>query len=355
MAVNYVKFQRGTLAAYESLKAANRLDENTLYFIYPEGNEIVGSLYMGERIISGGDIVLESSYLDDLKDVVATGAGTNSFLVKDGENWVAKSLDEVISLIANNDSFVKFDDQQFEKNNNKELSLKGFANAAGGTLLTKDKNGQLVWAQPNIEEVENLKTTISNLQSVVSEKVDKVYFTIEKEDGTTAQVEGSLLSPVDKEKLNALVLDENGSIGISGTVNASKVEGLGEWVTINGPTYISNLTENNLSSVLIDKINFITSADNDVFEVKDGKLGLLSIVKTAITDVISGKFNNFISSVNEEVFKVENKKLELINVPAEALYSTVGNIDDIIEHIDGKTLVDEINMLKEQMIWTEMV
>ena len=98
------------MAAYKSLKAANRLDENTLYFIYPEGNEIVGSLYMGERIISGGDIVLESSYLDDLKDVVATGAGTNSFLVKDGENWVAKSLDEVISLIANNDSFIKFDD-----------------------------------------------------------------------------------------------------------------------------------------------------------------------------------------------------------------------------------------------------
>lgn len=96
---NYVKFQRGTLAAYNALKNAGSLNKDTLYFIYPEENKAVGSLYMGERIISGGDIVLESAYLDDLKDVVTEGAGTNSFLVKEGENWVAKSLEDVISLI----------------------------------------------------------------------------------------------------------------------------------------------------------------------------------------------------------------------------------------------------------------
>lgn len=102
MAINYIKFQRGTLDAYNTLKEASRLDENTLYFIYPEGNDSVGSLYMGERIISGGDIVLETAYLDDLKDVVATGAETNSFLVRDGENWVAKTLEDVIDLIIGN-------------------------------------------------------------------------------------------------------------------------------------------------------------------------------------------------------------------------------------------------------------
>ena len=39
MAINYVKFQRGSLAAYEALKQADRVDENTLYFIYSDENE----------------------------------------------------------------------------------------------------------------------------------------------------------------------------------------------------------------------------------------------------------------------------------------------------------------------------
>lgn len=96
---NYVKFQRGSQAAYDALKTAGKLDENTLYFIYAGDNSSVGALYMGNRIISGGDITIASATLDDLADVVISGAGTNSFLVKEGANWVAKELDDVIALI----------------------------------------------------------------------------------------------------------------------------------------------------------------------------------------------------------------------------------------------------------------
>lgn len=100
---NYVKFQRGSQEAYDALKAAGTLDNNTLYFIYNEANNTVGALYMGSRIISGGDITIASAALDDLADVIVKGAGTNSFLVKgDNDNWVAKSLEDVIDLIKNN-------------------------------------------------------------------------------------------------------------------------------------------------------------------------------------------------------------------------------------------------------------
>lgn len=103
MAVNYVKFQRGSQEAYDALKSAGKLDENTLYFIYSTDNSSVGALYMGNRIISGGDITIASASLDDLADVVVAGAGTNSFLVKgtDG-NWIAKSLEDVVTLIKEN-------------------------------------------------------------------------------------------------------------------------------------------------------------------------------------------------------------------------------------------------------------
>lgn len=100
---NYVKFQRGTQAAYDALKAAGTLDSNTLYFIYNEENNSVGALYMGTRIISGGDITIASASLNDLADVIVDNAGTNAFLVKgDNNNWVAKSLEDVIALIKEN-------------------------------------------------------------------------------------------------------------------------------------------------------------------------------------------------------------------------------------------------------------
>lgn len=102
MAINYVKFQRGSQEAYDALKKAGTLDANTLYFIYKDVADSVGALYMGNRIISGGDITIASARLDDLADVVVKGAGTNSFLVKEGDNWVAKELNDVVALIKEN-------------------------------------------------------------------------------------------------------------------------------------------------------------------------------------------------------------------------------------------------------------
>lgn len=102
MSVKYVRFQRGSQAAYDQLKANGKLDENTLYFIYSDSNNGSGSLYMGERIISGGDITFTSASLDQLSDVIVENAETNSFLVKDGNNWVAKTLEDVVALIKAN-------------------------------------------------------------------------------------------------------------------------------------------------------------------------------------------------------------------------------------------------------------
>ena len=101
--LNYVRFQRGTTDAYQALKNAGTLDNNTLYFVYDEGNENTGALYMGTRFISGGNSIAGAMNLNDLADVIVEGAGTNSFLVKDSDGkWVAKSLVDIIDLIAAN-------------------------------------------------------------------------------------------------------------------------------------------------------------------------------------------------------------------------------------------------------------
>lgn len=67
MATKYVKFLRGTQAAYDK---AVKYDD-TLYFIAePNSNNI--TLYLGEKLVAGDD--LSKGSIDALKDVLITEA-----------------------------------------------------------------------------------------------------------------------------------------------------------------------------------------------------------------------------------------------------------------------------------------
>lgn len=67
---------------------------------------------------------------------------------------------------------------------------------------------------------------LATLTTTVDGKVDKVTSEV---DGK--QVPWTLLSPTNKTKLDNLVLNEDGTVGISGSVAAEKVTGLADWVT----------------------------------------------------------------------------------------------------------------------------
>ena len=67
---------------------------------------------------------------------------------------------------------------------------------------------------------------LAALTATVDGKVDKVTSEV---DGK--QVPWTLLSPTNKTKLDNLVLNEDGTVGISGSVAAEKVTGLADWVT----------------------------------------------------------------------------------------------------------------------------
>ena len=68
MAVNYVKFMRGTQTLYNSLATK---DQDTLYFVYESANAETGKLYLGNKLISGsssnpsGDISI-----NDVADII---------------------------------------------------------------------------------------------------------------------------------------------------------------------------------------------------------------------------------------------------------------------------------------------
>jgi hypothetical protein len=82
MAIDYVKFQRGSQAAYDKLLQANRVNDSTLYFIYSEDNREIGKLYLGARLISGGEINTSEISLAELSDVLVNTIKENSFLVQ---------------------------------------------------------------------------------------------------------------------------------------------------------------------------------------------------------------------------------------------------------------------------------
>lgn len=328
---NYVRFQRGTQEAYNKLKDAGRLNDYILYFIYDPNDASVGTLYMGSRLISGGDATVISSALKDLTDVVINESGENYFLVQNTEGkWVSTSLEAVTALIK---------DQLGEP----DLS----------NLATK-------------EELKLLTAQISTLETTVNNKVDKVTYQVpivdengdpvldEEGNPTYEEVEGTLVTPEDREKLNALVLDEDGSgIEISGTVNAENVQGLGTWITTNANTYIKGLTENNLSQAVLDKLNYITAVEEAHFVVVDGTLKFHDDITNTLKAVANGDFN-FIKSVDENVFSVTSGLLELKAIPSNILTPVLGDLTTLPNAAEDFTLVDEINNIYKSITWTEI-
>ena len=166
---NYVRFQRGSKEAYQDLLDRNAVDLNTLYFIYAEG-ESTGSLYMGKKLISGGDTIITSASLDDLADVIIKGANTNSFLVKaeDG-NWIAKSLEDVIDLIKNySEDFIK-SVQIFQVIlNENEEDIDAINRIVNDTLISA---GDIVIVK---------KIIITTLLKLMAELITKLRFTVQK-------------------------------------------------------------------------------------------------------------------------------------------------------------------------------
>ncbi len=92
---NYVKFLRGTPAAWQSIDVK---DSDTLYFIAEDGAD-KGKLYLGSKLIADGDA---ATFLKDLEDVlVGEGIPTDSLLVYDGvqQKWVNQSLHQVLAKV----------------------------------------------------------------------------------------------------------------------------------------------------------------------------------------------------------------------------------------------------------------
>ena len=249
-------------------------------------------------------------------------------------------------------------------------------------------------AQTAQENLDNLETEFEELSNEVAGKADVVYYpTINEITGEVEQVPGAFLSPEDQEKLAALVIDKDGNVGMSGSVNAENVEGLGTWLTKNGNTYIANIGEDNLSQPLLEQINLITSVEPANFQIVNGELKLNKIAQSQIdgleetlsdkatieglqaVDSKVGDLNKIIngyvdeetqtevlglteqiSKLNTKVYNLEQSNLGSNYVTKVIFNKEVDNLNNLInENLENITaLGDNIDFINQIIMWHDI-
>lgn len=99
MAINYVKFMRGTQALYDSLVTK---DQDTLYFVYENASAEKGKLYLGNKLISGSSSNIEGTVsVSDIEDIMLDNnlADGDILIYDEAEHkWVNSTLADALSV-----------------------------------------------------------------------------------------------------------------------------------------------------------------------------------------------------------------------------------------------------------------
>lgn len=336
--INYVKFLRGTPAAFEKLSIK---DKDTLYFISEPGAKN-GLLYLGDKIIAGSSSTGSISNLSiaDLKDVIIdnTGLTDGSILMYDWVKkvWVNKTLDEVVVDVMQGASSTK-------------AGAAGLVPAPKVGEQNKFLRGDGTWAEAGLTDAEKqeLQDNTSKLETLIgdSTKLDGTVPSISeialetltealvpedaKESLDTLQEISDWIQkhPGDVTEINSNILDLQTSVGsIENVLNGTKeTEGL---VSTVGKVYDSIFDNDvgldhrvaNIEDVLYDSVN----------EEGDTVQGLISIV---------GNLQNPEGSyVLQSVYRSEVGSISSLNFTDE----------------NSTTIVDEINSINSRLKWVDL-
>lgn len=165
-------------------------------------------------------------------------------------------------------------------------------------------------------EVANNYYNKTDVDVALSTKVDKIYYDapvvdengdpVYEEDGVTPKtekVEGTLLSPDDKKKLDALVIGEEG-VEISGKVNAANVEGLNEWVTANRDKVTglySTATDSKVNKAIADLATLTTAVDANTTNIAAVNTRVDDVITSLTTYVQSIEYNAKMAVIDTDI------------------------------------------------------
>lgn len=295
---SYVKFVRGTVSAWNQLRAASQVYDDTLYFIYESSDATTGSLYLGTKLI-GGTSSGGASSLADLTDVIVSEISNKDILIYNGVSWINGTVEDVINL---NTSTLEIDSTG-------AISIAGFAQAEVGTIPQKDSTGNITWVAPgNLSEITNINNQLQNIYN--KEEVNNLIASV---DHLSYKKVGSL------DEINTSATD------------ASK--------------YIYLVSTGNLSGNLYDEYMVI---DNELEPVGSWEVNLNDYITN---DQLTAVLGNYITTeaFNTKVGEIDNSINSLI-----AFKNSVGDLSILDTYEENITLVEQVNYLTEKLTWKEI-
>lgn len=187
---------------------------------------------------------------------------------------------------------------------------------------------QAVGAERNVIQTVSTEFAIDDARNLTVKAVDKSKITglDTALAGKVDKAEGySLLSPTDKQKLDALVIGEGGGVEISGKVNASNVEELDTWITTNRDN-IGGL----LSTADATKLEGIEAGAqvNQIESVKVGGTALSPVEKAVNIPIADATTLGVVMSnaVENGVAVAADGKMSVQSLNVQKLVQTTGDI-----------------------------
>lgn len=373
--INYVKFQRGTVQAYEALKTAGKLDNNTLYFIYDAENLTDGRLYIGSRAIGGG--VNGEISLDSLSDVIVTEAKANSFLVKDASgNWQAKSLQDVVELIENNSNLVpQGDDKSVEvvegkvqlksfnigyykyvpavRNDSGAITepssytyVEGFVSGLEPRVIEKGGALEIAWYEPSTETAEGVSSKVESLSKTLDEMKESLDDKANTKDVyTKSEADAAIQIAIDnadhlrrtivasKEEINVNAENAGSFIYMVPSADAADGDKYDEYVVIEGKL-------EKVGSWAVDLKDYAKASDLAQLQtVVDNNHQTLTNQLQVVNDAVS----KAVISANETNFAINEGHLTLVAVDA----SQISGDTSSLQYIKGTTDDFKVSALGE--------
>lgn len=367
---NYVKFQRGSQAAYDKLKAANRLEDNALYFIQDPNNlEKNGALYLGKTLISGINDTLENLTLSSLNDLNITDDLTDGYILQyditEGK-WVSTSLITALENVnvSPNASSIIIKDTQLQENETLNECLTRVNNSpTSGDISFVDGVPYLYdgeqWKLLVGESIDNRVTLLENEIITIKRNVNDLQDGLEAVDGKIAraiesvnqrqyEITQTLPNIEDVGELNNtifLVPNDDGSENNSYT----------EYIAINGQYEKIGSSDINLNNYVTTE-NFNNTVSDLTTQLNNLSTNLENVSDNYVT------IENFENTVNDLTTQLNDLSADLLEnvsdnyVTIERYTTEVGELSKLLT-ATGKqstTVIDEIISLQEELTWAEL-
>lgn len=374
----FVKFSRGLISDYNRL---SRIDPDTLYLVYESANSETGFLYLGTKLISS--VGVSSVSLSDLTDISMPAELEDGMLlqyVDTTHKWEARPIADVLSNYegpSGSSSIPVVDNlNNIENPSENDIAIQGTE------LFIYDGNQ---W-QP---------LTVSDLEDKVSELEEKVGVEANTESGQVAtglykridDLRTELQNQISSEIINAQhlryqVVNNISEINLSdetatkntvflipkASEDARENDGYDEYLVTDGVL-------EKIGSWDADLTNYVQTTDdrllNNEQKQKLDSLGYdsenhyatISAAQVGNLDQFV-KDNGLIKTVQSGVLDITPEgELQLVGIPTTVLNETVspliqsvvGNLNDLKDRVsDNSTIVQEINSVKESIIWQEL-